>query len=503
MHKYDNGQIYGLAAIYRPHYINQEDAELEISNCCRMFWPLIFSSAIGAHAAVSFSLGIQKRESGSGEVAYYDQDKVYYINVQVGSQKQSMKLPLTFYGVHVDLKETTKECVDSASNDYLPDLHSWSLSFDKFFTNDTFDKDDLDTFEVLLKNSSQKYLYLAQDQITLGDLTAQNVLLQMHRLCTTEVSMNLGLAFHLENRTLPEYEKRNFVQLLKEQNQTRASVASFVFPKDNTTEGSVLIGGVDKSWYNGTLGKVKMINPFPFAGYSSTDNIVVILDGFSVGDTQLDVQPCLVTFVPGYTFLPSLWIEALTKRFGGVYEDEYLNPVFLKSAIDGIEDITFSFGGNKLTIPMEELVVLYNDTHYVFVFEEHRDEPLEFRLGTKLMLLAYWVFDYDNREVGIAQLRDKRLDQEMFVEAVSGIPEATQGLRYSLTYLNEYLYATETTVRDMKSYTYTETFYGTTSDLPKHFSLVLAGRESNGGSELGSVISASGYFIFAVIFLFF
>ncbi|PCD27874.1 hypothetical protein FGRA07_03013 [Fusarium graminearum] len=177
----------------------------------------------------------------------------------------------------------------------------------------------------------------------------------------------------------------------------------------NSDRGAVIFGGIDTAKYTGRLQKLPII---PAA--SSPDGLTrywVSLDGISLvqEDGTVDSafsgstpQPVLldsgytVSALPGSIFNKIVAAFPTAKSNGGAYVDVDCSVADIKGSVD------FKFGDKTIKVPYADFIWHNDDRCVLGVFQD--DEfPV---LGDTFLRAAYVVYDWDNRNVWIANNED-------------------------------------------------------------------------------------------------
>ncbi|KAF0642405.1 hypothetical protein FPSE5266_05300 [Fusarium pseudograminearum] len=177
----------------------------------------------------------------------------------------------------------------------------------------------------------------------------------------------------------------------------------------NSDRGAVIFGGIDTAKYTGRLQKLPII---PAA--SSPDGLTrywVNLDGISLvqEDGTVDSafsgstpQPVLldsgytVSALPGSIFNKIVAAFPTAKSNGGAYVDVDCSVADIKGSVD------FKFGDKTIKVPYADFI-WHNDERCVLGVFQDDEFPV---LGDTFLRAAYVVYDWDNRNVWIANNED-------------------------------------------------------------------------------------------------
>jgi hypothetical protein len=177
----------------------------------------------------------------------------------------------------------------------------------------------------------------------------------------------------------------------------------------NSDRGAVIFGGLDTAKYSGRLQKLPII---PAA--SSPDGLTrywVNLDGISLvqEDGSVDSafsgstpQPVLldsgytVSALPGSIFNKIVAAFPTAKSNGGAYVDVDCSVADIKGSVD------FKFGDKTIKVPYADFI-WHNEERCVLGVFQDDEFPV---LGDTFLRAAYVVYDWDNRNVWIANNED-------------------------------------------------------------------------------------------------
>ncbi|CAG7555263.1 unnamed protein product [Fusarium equiseti] len=191
------------------------------------------------------------------------------------------------------------------------------------------------------------------------------------------------------------------------QNLIKSRVLSLDIRTLDSDRGAVIFGGIDTKKYTGRLQKLPII---PAA--DSPDGLTrywVNLDGISLKqqDGSVDAvfagsQPVLldsgytVSALPGAIFNKIVDNFPTAKRNGGAYVDVDCSVADIKGTVD------FTFAGKTIKVPYADFI-WHNEERCVLGVFQDDEFPV---LGDTFLRAAYVVYDWDNREVWIANNED-------------------------------------------------------------------------------------------------
>lgn len=196
-----------------------------------------------------------------------------------------------------------------------------------------------------------------------------------------------GVGFKSTEATTDGSTYDNLPYALKKQSIISSALYSLYLDDVNSDTGVFLLGAVDDSRYEGSLGKV------PFTSDRSF-NVDFSVNGQSANGV-LDSGTSL-------TYLDDSLVSSLAKEFGASY-DFFQGLYIIHGDSDGV-DVEFDFSGTKITVPASELIVEESGTK-VFGLAPASQTENQVILGDTFLRSAYVVYDLDNKQAGIAQAK--------------------------------------------------------------------------------------------------
>jgi yapsin 1 len=248
-----------------------------------------------------------------------------------------------------------------------------------------------------------------------------------------------------ENASDP-YMHENMPMKLKSQgviSKVAYSIYHEPLPYSYFDDGTLLFGAVDHAKYSGNLTTLPMIKHNSTgvtpASNTSWDNsfrecrIQVLLHGikFSV-NTEEEGQTMTITnntyyaaFDPlyGINLFPKPIVEAMAAALGAQYLKEYNK--WIVPCVNG-ENVVFllDFGGVTLRVPLSSFLDVFGSDCMLNVTPLPGLEEV-IVLGNNILKHAYLVFDLEDREVSIAQVKISKMND--IQEIVSLVPGAVKG----------------------------------------------------------------------------
>lgn len=237
----------------------------------------------------------------------------------------------------------------------------------------------------------------------------------------------------------------NLPELLVENNITASSAYSLWLNRLGEDEGNILFGGVNTAHYTGSLQTV------PVVPYSKQYvHLWITMTELSVASEkdsidhhfQTDSLPLAVLIDSGstLTYLPAPLVKSIYSALDvHFYEEAQLGYVPCNTYLTEREDynLTFSFSGATVSIPLSELVLQDSLQYADDTLHINGEQSCTFGilpsadffpiLGDTFLRSAYVVFDLDNNEVSLAQAKyDPGEDKILEIgEGDDAVPHAT------------------------------------------------------------------------------
>ena len=219
----------------------------------------------------------------------------------------------------------------------------------------------------------------------------------------------LGIGYSLATVASMKYDKKykNLPEALVENGAIKSPAYSLWLNKFDGT-GNLLFGGVNKARYQGELQSVPVVKV-----YDRYASLAIALTEISIKTsketnsytTGLPLAVSLDNGSPLIT-LPKELVDPIYKEVGAGYSEEAKWPYISCKMSDSDYNVTFSFSGAKVTMPLSELVF---DNYSSDGFDEgdcifglgYSDEGVNL-MGDPFLRGAYVVYDLANNEISLA-----------------------------------------------------------------------------------------------------
>lgn len=243
-------------------------------------------------------------------------------------------------------------------------------------------------------------------------------------------------------------EYSNFPVMLKEEGLIDSVSYSLWLNDPDSKEGNILFGGVDHKKYDGKLGKVPFINLTPDYFENPTAFYVMLSKlGFKEdkdGDTTNIMSnnfPVLLDSGTTNCLLPEDVVDLVAEALGAKYIEEEEAYFRECDSSDKAGYLEFDFSGVKIQVPSSEMLLPVRDFDDKTLKLEN-GKPVcmlamtpatsfdSVILGDSFLRSAYVVYDLENHEAAMAQVKFNETDTD--IEAIkSEIPKATKASGYS------------------------------------------------------------------------
>ena len=181
--------------------------------------------------------------------------------------------------------------------------------------------------------------------------------------------------------------------------------------------GNLLFGGVNKARYSGDLQTVPVLKLYDEFYYS----LAIALTDITVKDKSYGTGlPLAVSLDTGSPFiaLPKEVVDPIYKAVGAGYTSEGESGYIPCDAVDSDYNVTFSFSGAKVSIPISELVLKNTVGEGTpkgdCIFGIAYSQPGVNLMGDSFLRGAYVVYDLDNNEISLANANFNGGDDDIY-----------------------------------------------------------------------------------------
>ncbi|KAF3384988.1 putative aspartic-type endopeptidase opsB [Penicillium rolfsii] len=349
------------------------------------------------------SQALQKRSSKVVSVDLPNESNLYYmVNITVGTPPQNLSLSL-----------------DIGSSDIwvnIPDSKYCSAKDDPCSSTGLFNSKDSSTFKQLDYSMNATYAggflaagHYATDTLVIGGAKVKNM-----EFAVAEESHNphgiLGIGYSIATDAAGHgHQYANLPEALVNSGAIKSAAYSLWLNKIDGT-GNLLFGGVNKAQYQGELQTVPVV-PLYDRYYSLAIALTEVSVEKSGGTKTIDSGlPISVSLDNGSAFivLPQELIDPILKEVGAGYSKS--DDVAYIDCTKTIPDynVTFSFSGAKVNVPLSELVLPYAQPDFPkgnCMLGLAYSQPGVNLMGDSFMRSAYIVYDLANNEISLANTK--------------------------------------------------------------------------------------------------
>ncbi|KAJ6021377.1 hypothetical protein N7540_006881 [Penicillium herquei] len=373
------------------------------------------------------SHALQKRSSKTASTSLYNVGNMYYmVNITLGTPPQNLSLSL-----------------DTGSSDIwvnVPNSTYCAADGDVCSSTGLFSLSDSSTFKLLDYSMNATYVSgslatgpYATDTLTIGGVTVKDM-----EFALAETSSNphgiLGISYASGTFSVSQDRKNysNLPEALVNSGAINSAAFSLWLNKFDGT-GNLLFGGVNTARYQGELQTVPVLKVDD--DYSSLTIALTDVSLESSGKTKSYTSglPLAVTLDNGSPFitLPEDLVKPIFKKLGAGYNETDGFGYIPCSMSTSDYNVTFSFSGATVNIPLSELV-FENYAEPGFpqddcIFGMVYGEPGVSLMGDPFLRGAYVVYDLANNEISLANTNYDDGDDDI-VEIGTGtaaVPGAT------------------------------------------------------------------------------
>ncbi|KAF2765328.1 acid protease [Teratosphaeria nubilosa] len=364
-----------------------------------------------------------KRASGTVQESLDNEETLYFINTTIGTPAQSLRL-------HVDTgssdlwvntassqlcEEKTKPCV--AAGTYAPN----SSSTYEYLNSD---------FNITYEDGSGAVGDYATDVVSFGgiSLTSQQFGIG-YSSSSGEGVMGIGYAI---NEAATEYGSQlqyaNVPQKLVKEGHTQSNAYSLWLNDLDSSEGSILFGGVNTGRYTGTLESLPIIKEDGVYAEFIIALTAVGENGTSGSIAKNVNSPALLDSGTSLTYLPDSITQSIYDSLGAQY-DSSEGAAFVSCDLansDATIDLTFS--SPTISVAMSELVIVAGEDRgqeicILGISPTGDSTPV---LGDTFLRSAYVVYDLYNNEIALAQTDfNSTSDNILEITNITSIPSAS------------------------------------------------------------------------------
>ena len=342
--------------------------------------------------------------------------------------------------------------VDPSSSD-LSVVGTGSVGINQWYFNDypsTFDNTTSTSFKrndsaPIYSESQSVYIYgtgsWCQDDIIIGNTTIKGMDFVLKNYSSIPFGV-LGLGFSdsvsTNTNSSTPYIYESFLTRLKNQGAISKAAYSMYFTRRGLN-GTLLFGAIDHAKYTGVLSTLPMIEtPQVGSKYTHYDNtpsvdharkIQILVDGIDFSFKEETISLTKNTYFAAMfptsseSSLPKTLLDNLAKALSSEKFEEYFGwrvPCFNDKDVT----ILFNFGVSTIRVPVKNMIKTRSSSCYLAILT-YPDQEDFIVLGQDILQEAYVVYDNEEREISIAQVRNTK--KQKIEEIISAVPSATVG----------------------------------------------------------------------------
>lgn len=299
-------------------------------------------------------------------------------------------------------------------------------------------------FSIKYADSSFASGYWGTDTVSFGNVNVTDLSFAIANSTSSSIGVlgiglpglettNVGSTVNSYNAYLYE----NLPMRLKSTGIINTNAYSLYLNKAGSLTGTILFGGVDHAKYSGTL-QVLPVLRLPLQSRNDPPmRLQIVLSGVLIHGNQQNVSissaPVAALLDSGttYSYFPSNVVKNIVNLLDG--KASSANNLYLVSCSylnDGY-NVTFSFSGVLIDVPLSNLIIRSRDTCFLTIFSLDAGSvslPTVI-LGDNFLQSAYVVYDLENYQIALAPA--VYTDQEDIEVISSTIPLAVTAAGYS------------------------------------------------------------------------
>ncbi|KAK6461651.1 aspartic peptidase domain-containing protein [Scheffersomyces coipomensis] len=308
--------------------------------------------------------------------------------------------------------------------------------------SDTWQQNSTADFEIQYADGTEAVGLWGNDKVIIGNTTVDSLSFAVVNTTSSNVGvLGIGLpsleVTYANSVAGTSYTYQNLPLRLKALGITERNLYSIYLGRTIDPSGNVLFGAIDNAKISGNLTTLPILST---SGYNIAMRSQVLVNGitFSNGKTtetvSSDSYAAVLDTGTTLSFLPTALLQSLGQALGGTYSSS-LGAYILPCTSDPNAIVAINFGGFKLNIPLGNLLIpATQSTCYLGIFSQTSNYLL---LGDIVMRNAYWVYDFDNLEISVANVIYTTDEDIQVIGANENIPGAVRAADFSQTNLGK------------------------------------------------------------------
>jgi hypothetical protein len=291
------------------------------------------------------------KKRGTAQLTLDNEATLYFANITVGTPGQSLRLAIDTGSSDIWANSAASQlCTQYARQCASSGTYNANKSSTYSYANSAF----------YIKYADDSYAQgdYAQDTISLGDNNIDGVTFGIGYRSTSAQGI-LGIGYPANEASVSTLGKTyaNLPQVMVTQGLINTPAYSLWLNDLNANTGSILFGGVDTAKYSGNLQTVPIIKE-----EGAYREFIIGLTGLSVsGQTIIsasDSIPVLLDSGSSLSYLPTSYAQALFTIFNAQYSTSSGAATVSCSLMNNAATVDFTFSGIKISVPLNELVVV-------------------------------------------------------------------------------------------------------------------------------------------------
>lgn len=423
--------------------------------------------------------GIYRRDSVSVDLSEFEQT-AYVLDLQLGSGKENVTVLIDTGSSDLWVMAPDVICIASSGssiNFEVREEKSSASGAALFQTASTCT--GLGSFNTGLSSSYKTnvsappflILYLdgtgslgtwGSDHVGIGNATIKNATFAVANTSTTNCGI-LGVGLIEQESSLTgldtEFSYNNLPYLMRSQGVIE-KVAYSLYLNEDGELGIILFGAVDHSKYSGDLVTLPILKAYGsestgtspgnsgYYGLQVALNLITIDNGATDIILTSNLYPALLDLGSTSSLLPPSMFANLVSILGGVFDETY-QAYFVDCGLANNLSMVFEFGGQKIPVPMSEVVQSVDTTHCVIGMLGGDNTTDYVLLGDNVLRHMYVVYDLEDHQISVAKAA---YSNDAQIEVISSsVPGASIAPNYSSSYIKAGLETSVTAVATANS----------------------------------------------------
>jgi hypothetical protein len=279
---------------------------------------------------------------------------LYFANVSLGTPPQSLRLDIDTGSSDIWANSATSSlCKQGDGQCDQSGTYTANSSSSYQYVNSLF--------SIKYADGSASQGDYATDTLTVSGTSIPNVPFGIgYKSSSAQGILGVGYAANEASVGNNGQEYQNFPLILTKAGVISTPAYSLWLNDLDASTGSILFGGVDSSKFTGTLGTVPVLQENDGTGTYIYREFVIALTSLTVGGQQVvNTQiPVLLDSGSSLSYLPTSYAQAIFTMFNAKYSSSNGVATVSCNYLTSTQNMTFSFSGLNITVPMNEMVLV-------------------------------------------------------------------------------------------------------------------------------------------------